>query len=1316
MTLNREIRFIIVFLIVMLRCVLLPASRSREAVPLPFVSSLLSKEVTTLHQDRDGFIWIGTTYGAARYDGYETLLFNAGKGSSDCMTNNEVTTIADIPGVVLIGTKKGLNVIDKVAWKVGQPDEPLLRNVEIKCILTTNHSEVWVAVPGMVLRCDRDLHIKQRYVWPNAQSCGVTSLYQDRQGGIWIMTWGSGLYRVDTDKNILIGYPPVGRENRPFILFQDNRNRYWLGTWGDGLFRFYPDNKGAEIYKCQNVGGEVCFDIMQDSRNGDLWMLFYQSIGIFELDAQGQLHHKALPLNVDPNRMFSGMMQDRNGNIWLGAYDAGYQVVENTASLVEDSLSFIKRYLGFDANINCMAEDASGLLWLNQERYGLMLYNPYDGSHSLSIENPQVEVNYIEMEYSGSSAWVASKYVERVFRVRHDNMRLIFTDTLELNKGKEPLEYVTGVHLDKMGYLWTQTGRKLFVKPPECREMLEVKGVDEKITDWTEDVYGNVWLGTDNGRLYKVLHCKRGIRIVAIYSFKRGALKNQVLSGLAADKGGRIWLATSFGQMFCFEPENCKVIECTRQVTLGSRPILDLSVKGDTLCVLTPGALVCHDLKHHVTRVYEAGDRQIPVTSFRNSAICWGKGGRLYAGGHGGYVMLRSSSQSVRKHSEVMFTDISVNGLSLWKDSIGHVNRDCILCLSSDCRQMMFSFSTLEYDNRKRKNIRYEYRIDGEEGWNALNKGEHTAVYNYLPAGQHVLYVRALDGNDENIAKGALSFIRLPRWYETLWARIGFVSLILLVLALSAYGFVWNVRRKNERRLRQEIVQTKLEYFTNVSHELLTPLTVLSCLADEIEQKMPQESRFIDALRGNTRRLKKLIRQVLDFRKVENNAWPLRVDYADVMAFIRQMSDIDFTMLAHGKQLSLVQKIVPESAFGYYDADKLEEILFNLLSNAVKYTDSPGRVGINAWIEQTDSGVKQLCIEVWDEGVGIAEQEQQKIFTRFYHSETNTVSESNGIGLSLTQKLVSLHHGKLTLRSQQGEGSCFMVRLPLDKTCYTEEEIKEHYSGRQGSIIADSSVDLRSKATLLIIDDNTEILEAMEILLGEHYKVLVASEAGVARRFLAAERIDLVVCDVRMPDMDGLMFCRTIKSDVQTSHIPVLMLTAQNDEQTRMDCYEAGADGFMAKPFETKVLMARIENLLLQYKKRQEQFRTDSVVDLSLLSKRETDEDFLNKLIKTIEAYLQDTDFDLDLLAVAAGVSKSTLNRKIKTMTGLTPMDFVRNIRLKYACALLAEGKLNVSEVAYSVGFSDPQYFAKCFKEAFKETPSQFQRKNHVTH
>lgn len=1307
---NREIKFIVVFCAVMFKCVL-GISRSREAVPLPFLSALLSKEVTTLYQDRNGFIWVGTTYGVARYDGYETILFTAGNDGLNSLTNNVVTDITDTPNSVLVGTERGLNIIDSKAWRIVRPDEALLRDSDIKCLFTARNGDVWVAIPGMVLCCDEYLHIKKRYVWPNAHHGGVTSIYQDRQGRIWLMTWGAGLYSIESGRDVLVGYPPVGRENRPYVLFQDDQQRYWLGTWGDGLYRFYPNRTHGEIYEPQPVGGEICFDIMQDRHNGNLWMLFYQSIGIFKVDSQNRLSRERLPLNLDPNRMFSKMIQDRDGRIWLGAYDEGYQVVEHANNLDADSLSFIKQYLGFDANLNCMAEDEGGVLWLNQERYSLVFYNPANGQHSLSVENPQVEVNYIAMD-TACSAWVASMYVERVFRVRRENMRMVFTDTLELNKGKEPLGYVRGVHLDRKGYLWVQTGKRLFVKPPCSGEVMAVKGVEEPITGWAEDDEGNIWLGGSTGRLYKVVHCRGGIRIVAVYSFITNLFKKEVLNHLVVDKHGKVWMTTTFGQVFSFEPQRRKLIERTKEITAGCRPILDWQIYGDTLCALTPSALVCHDLSHGITRIYEVKERQIPITAFRNTAICRGKNGWLYAGGHGGYVVVRPDHRDRKHLAKIEFTNIVVNGMSLWQDgSTSHVDDEGVLCLSSDSRQMTFSFSTLDYD--RQQNIQYEYRLDEDEGWNLLGKGEHTAVFNYLSVGRHVLHVRAMDSNGECIADGSLLFKRLPRWYETFWARGGFVLVLILIVVLCGYGFVRSVRRKNERKLQQEIAQTKLDYFTNVSHELLTPLTVLSCLADEIEQKMPQETRFIDALRSNVRRLRKLIRQVLDFRKVENNAWPLRVAYADVMAFINRMADIDFTMLARGKQLTLVRNISPESAFGYYDADKLEEILFNLLSNAVKYTNASGRVGINAYINQEENGVKQLCVEIWDEGIGIAEQEQQKIFTRFYHSGTGS-AESNGIGLSLTQKLVTLHHGTLTLKSRQGEGSCFMVQLPLDKTCYAEDELKIPDAGNVEAACPNQSGAFVNQSTLLVIDDNVEILEAMKFLLGERYRVLVASEVSEARQILSAERVDLVVCDVRLPDVDGLTFCKKMKSDVQTSHIPILMLTAQNDEQTRADCYEAGADGFMAKPFETRVLTARIENLLLQYKKKQEQFRENSTVDLSLLSKREKDGDFLAQLVDTIESHLQDSDFDLDLLAVASGLSKSTLNRKIKTMTGLTPMDFVRNIRLKYACALLAEGQLNVSEVAYSVGFSDPQYFAKCFKEAFKETPSQFQRKNRV--
>lgn len=1287
-------------------CFVLCKAVEREALPLPFTAALLSKEIKTLYQDQEGYLWIGTTYGAARYDGYATQLFAAGPRGTVRLTDNEITCFADVPGMVLIGTEKGLNLVDKKTWQVCPSEIKELRHANIKCMITSHDGKVWIATPGRVYRCDQHLRIERSYIWSNVSSSGITSFYEDRQGNIWFLTWGAGIFRLDTRQDVLVGYPPVGRKNRPFVLFQDHSGRYWLGTWGDGLYRFYPDHQDGETFVPQQVGGEVCFDIMQDNRDGNLWMLFYQNLKIFSTDRNGKLHEEKLPEGMDPGRMFSTIFQDRDGQIWMGAYDEGCRVLENDPHLTSERLPFIKRKVGFDANISCMAEDCDGILWLNQERYGLIFYDPVTEQHSLQVDNPQVEVNYIAMEQHTPSAWVASMYVERVFRVKREGLHMVFTDTLELCDGKGALDYVRGVHLDRSGYLWVQTGRTLFVKSPEGRVMRPVRGIEKAITGWTEDEDGRVWLCSKDFDLYKVVHEPQGVRVVLACSFPQYKRNSLTLSHIVADRSGRLWMMAASGEVCCFDPHTRTCSDETEKVTGGRCPVLYCSVRGDTLAVLTPNALVCYNIAKDNLHVYAVGDRQIAVTSFRNSAVCWGKNGALYAGGHEGYMILRSGISSLHRKEDIYFTDITVGGKSLWQDSTRHQDDDGLLCLAADSRQIVFSFSTLDYISQD--HIRFVYRMDGEDNWTALARGENKAVYNYLSAGIHKLQVRALNDNGEIIAENTLKFKRWPLWYETVWAKIGFGLLFLGIVALTVYHIILRIKRKNAEQFRQELTKVKLDYFTNVSHELLTPLTVLSCLADEIEVRMPGEQHFTDILRSNTRRLRKLIRQVLDFRKVENRSWPLKVAYADVMAFVRKLSETDFAMLAYGKHLKFECNVQPESAYGYYDADKLEEILFNLLSNAVKYTDSPGRIGLNAKLEQSE-GLTWLCLEIWDEGIGIADQEQQRIFTRFYHSDKRQGTESNGIGLALTRELVGLHHGELTLKSHVGKGSCFLVRLPLDKRCYSADERKEPSDMKESSDLL--SPEHAGQATVLIVDDNNDLLRAMNVLLGGRYKVLAATDVASARRLLLAERVDLIVCDVRMPETDGLTFCKMLKSDVQISHIPVLMLTAQSDEHTRLVCYEAGADGFMAKPFETGVLKARIENLLLQYKKRQKQFCETSSLDWSVLSKRETDEAFLARLVSSIEKHLQDADLALDLLAEEAGVSKSTLNRKIKTMTGLTPMDFVRNIRLKYACALLSEGQLNISEVAYAVGFSDPQYFARCFKEAFQQTPSQFQQR-----
>lgn len=471
-----------------------------------------------------------------------------------------------------------------------------------------------------------------------------------------------------------------------------------------------------------------------------------------------------------------------------------------------------------------------------------------------------------------------------------------------------------------------------------------------------------------------------------------------------------------------------------------------------------------------------------------------------------------------------------------------------------------------------------------------------------------------------------------------------------------------------------------------------------------------------------------LLKQVLDFRKTENGNMVLRPEEGDIFAFARQLCTHHFLPLAEQKGVRLNLRI-PEGEYrGTLDFDKVDKILYNLLSNAVKYTPSGKNVDFIVEIRQNGTE-KDVVFTVQDEGVGIPAKEQQRIFDRFYTGSNGRSGQSNGIGLALARELTALHHGSLTLESEPGKGSRFTVTLPWvapsaalvqnrPEAQPVDAEISvpdvtapEASSPVVQELSSEAGETENDRPSILLVDDNMQLLEMMEKILATKYRVLTAENGLEALKQLKAHAVDLIVSDVMMPGMDGFALCRKLKSQLETSHIPVIMLTAKQSADDRVDCYEAGADGYLAKPFELKVLAARIDNLLRTYRNRQQAFRMEDHVRLAELEYSSGDTRFLQDMADCIHTHLAEEGFDLEQLSGHLNVSKSTLHRKVKAMTGLTPLEFIRNIKLKYACEMLSRRDRNIAEIAYATGFSSPKYFTKCFKEEFGLTPREYQEK-----
>ncbi len=601
-------------------------------------------------------------------------------------------------------------------------------------------------------------------------------------------------------------------------------------------------------------------------------------------------------------------------------------------------------------------------------------------------------------------------------------------------------------------------------------------------------------------------------------------------------------------------------------------------------------------------------------------------------------------------------------------------------------------------------------------------EGKNSAFYTNLGKGKYVFKVKATDKNglwSDKITEFTIH--RLPAFYETWWAYTLYVMLAIGILWSMLHLYFQQIKQENNKRLMEEVTQMKLRYFTNISHELLTPLTILSCLADEIESPDKGDRKRVGLIQTNIRRLKRLLQQILDLRKIDSKNMKLFVSYGDILAVVRGICEDSFDLLMKNKQIVFSYSAEQEEIKGYFDRDKLDKILFNLLSNAYKYTPQGRSVRLDMQVYVFDRH-QYLRIRIQDEGIGIAPKELDRIFTRFYSNRHNKSELSNGIGLSLTKELVELHHGTIAVESQPGKGSLFIVEIPIDKECFTADELKEVDSVKDRvvetngkEIVEEPETEEegeKGEYTLLLVEDNAELLLLMKGLFAKTYQVATAENGRIALEYIREHNVDIVVSDIMMPEMDGLELCRTIKSDVATSHIIVVLLTARISTENQISSYEVGADDYIPKPFEPKVLKVRLASLLKQRRKIQTEFKNNPKAGLILHTGfTSLDEQLIEKALKIVEENISDPKLDVVTLADHLHVSRSTLSRKIKAITGQTPLDFIKDIKMKYACRMLENKTVTVAEVVIALGYSDHKHFTTSFKEVFGITPSEYQKK-----
>lgn len=1289
--------------------------------PMPFLEQLSSNEINTLYQDKDGFIWIGTSNGLERYDGYDIQVFRNNYHLPELISDNHITCFTENGNSLWVGTHKGVNLIDKKTYQIRLFPDSIVRKSRIRDLLTDRKGNTWIAADHTLYKCNSGQEIISNYdfLYPNSShGSNISSIYEDHSGNIWVLTWRNGLFKYSKEEDSFIRYPQIGIHNNPYQLLQDNAGKYWLATWEDGLWAFAPNPRNKQpMYHQQDIFNStlnsresIFFSLAQDDMHGYIWALSYSELFALQVNRQGNLEKVDVSYLAGRNKMYSKILKDRDGNLWLGAFDKGDILIFEKSKIENHRIDGLKKHIGLETNIIRLNKDKEGIVWFDQERYGICLLNEktgeitygYDGNRTSSIETSTI----LPSRYS-NEVWVGTKYTSELLRMKREGMRASITEIIRLGEIISSPGYIRHVEEDDKGNLWIGTDEHLFFKPFHAPARIVTIDITD-ITGMTRDHDGGIWIGSRDGGIYHMMYNNQPL-LIRHYQKELSFLNGDKIESLCTDPKDNICFSTAQGRVISLERKKQKFRDRTEEYNLKGEAILKLLSDRENLWIVCNKSIIQHNFSQNKNFLYSTTDENISVSSFRAGAAFIGRDKQLYAAGHGGFTAIRpmTGSQIQSPLREVFITDVKSNNVSMLFSPTSHNEKNSTqhLTLSPENRNIEIVFSSLKYVSNKK--IKYAYKMEGaDENWTYLDGGKHSAFYNRLDKGKYTFRVKSTDEYENwNEKETLFTVTMLPAWYETWYAYLLYILLIAALAYWILRTYNRRLHKKNASKFEKELTQAKLNYFTNISHELLTPLTLISCVADKLEQNNGGAGKEVNALRANVSRLKRLLQQILDFRKAESGNMNLHVNHGDISSFVTGIAVYNFQPLAEKKEILFTTEIEKE-VWGYADFDKLDKILFNLLSNAIKYTPAHKRIHLQMQTSQKHNQA-YLVVKVEDEGTGIAADDLNHIFTKFYHTKNHSSSESNGIGLSLTKEMVTLHHGTIKVESEWQKGSVFTVEIPLDKSSYHKEEIPE-------AIVPDNPKEeaaTEHEAGILIADDNEELLGLMSDLLSRKYRVFTATNGEEALEIIKEKPVDIVISDIMMPKMNGLELCHQIKNDMQTSHIPVIMLTAKNSAEDQIECYKAGAESYIGKPFDMKILQARIDNLIKNRESRQQGFRSNMGINISDLSYQAADEQFLTKAIQCVEKHFEDPEFDIPVLAEELYISKSTLNRKIKAMTGLTPLDFIRNVKLKHACKLLEEKTVKIAEVAYAMGFSSPKYFARCFKEEFGITPTEYQQK-----
>lgn len=1085
-------------------------------------------------------------------------------------------------------------------------------------------------------------------------------VHEDEFGGIWFMTRSGSFYFYNS---VTDGLEPAYRyttgqkepyrtEGRAFL--RDSHKNLWVSR-KYGFDKIYFTNRN--------------YDYIHTSAEQEVRGVFIDS-------------KKRLWVASKENRL---EVYDKQGN-YVGNMDSTGKLLQN-------------RNISFGRNVYTFFEDSEHRLWLGTRNHGIVVATEYDGKFTLHTfrhdkQDPYALSNdaiYSICRDTRNRIWIGTLGGGiNLFSGTLDNPRFIHSENLMKGYPGDMCHKVRSLCCTRKGVVLAGTTEGLlsfsddFQKPEDieffhndCEDGLS----NNDVMDVLESRDGKIYIAAYSGGICMAdVDSLLNTRIRFHYLNMKNGLPSDLPQSMLEDGEGNIWI--------CFENYISKY-------------------RADRKGFDTYDSANLHtDLQ--ITEAHPAIDQQ----------------GAMYIGTNQGVLRLRL--YDLKKSSFV--PRIVYAGVDI-QNSDGTVSNSVLaadsLVLGKKERNVTIAFSALDYTNSEA--LQYAYRLKGiSDQWGYIGEN-HSIGFANLPSGDFVLEVKSTNGDGVWCDNITPLYIHIqPRFTETAWAWVLYV-LIAIILILTVSGiivYITNLKRKVT--LEQQLTDLKLRFFTDISHELRTPLTLISGSIEEIvERGQLQKSgtENMQVARRNVNRMLRLVNQILDFRKIQGRKMKLSIEQGDVVALCRQVGE-NFTQLAHERSIHF--RLIPETPEirCYTDMDKLEKILFNLLSNAFKYTADGKSITMAVRME---SGC--LFVSVRDEGKGMDLRKIDNLFGRFETFGKTDPNRSTGIGLSLVKEFVDLLHGTIQPESIPGQGTVFTVTLPCTYEAYAADSMAEFVLNDEVKFEYPVEVQLsrqeEKERSILIIEDNDELRRFLAMILRDCYHVLEAGDGRQGLEIIGRELPDLIVSDVMMPEMDGIELLAAVKVNRDTSHIPVILLSAKASVDDRVRGLEYGADDYIAKPFNSAYLKARIESLIRQRSSLAAYYLGSSLKDSDKTEKKQPDvkleqvlesvpsfnNTFIQEVIRLVDENLQNPDFKIDDLAETMNMSRAVFYRKIKTFTGASPIDLVKEMRLKRALELLDADTYSLSEVAYQSGFSSPQYFSRVFKEQMQCTPNEYKRR-----